>query len=79
MKRTMVYLPDDVHDGLRRIAFERRASMAELIRNAVGQVFGEDIEDLRDGEAELRRYLANPRSAITLEQIKARRKVSVRR
>lgn len=79
MKRTMVYLSDELHEGLRRLAFERRSSMAELIRAAVERVFGEDIEDLRDGEAELRRYYANRRSAVTLEELKARGRAVVRR
>lgn len=33
MKRTTVFLPDHLHDQLRREAFERRVSMAALIRS----------------------------------------------
>ncbi len=32
MKRTTVFLPEDVHDRLRREAFEAHVSMAHLIR-----------------------------------------------
>ena len=32
MKRTTVFLPDDVHEQLRRDAFRAKTSMAELIR-----------------------------------------------
>ncbi len=79
MKRTMIYLADDMHEGLRRLAFERKTSIADLIRNAVTETFGEDIEDLRDGEDELRRYYADRSSAVTLESLQARHKARVRR
>lgn len=32
MKRTTVFLPDDLHEQLRRAAFQQKTSMAELIR-----------------------------------------------
>ena len=32
MKRTTVFLPDDVHEALRQEAFRSRKSMAEVIR-----------------------------------------------
>ncbi len=35
MKRTMVFLDDAQHEGLRRLAFERRCTMAALIREAL--------------------------------------------
>ncbi|HUA84963.1 MAG TPA: CopG family transcriptional regulator [Bryobacteraceae bacterium] len=33
MKRTTVFLPDDLHEQLRREAFRAKISMAELIRS----------------------------------------------
>jgi len=36
-KKTMIYLEEDVHERLRRQAFEERISMAELIRRAVDE------------------------------------------
>ena len=62
MKRTMIYLSDETHQGLRKIAFENNTSIAELIRRAVDRAYGEDIEDIRDAEKELAKYLANPAS-----------------
>ena len=35
MKKTTVYLPDDLKAALERVAVERRRSEAELIREAV--------------------------------------------
>jgi len=59
----MVYLPDGIHEGLRQLAFDRRVSMAELIRRAVEAAYGEVLEDIRDAEEELAGYLtARPAS-----------------
>lgn len=33
MRRTTIFLPDDLHEDLRREAFRKRVSMAELIRS----------------------------------------------
>ncbi len=37
MKRTTVFLPDELHEALRREAFATRQSMAELIRARLAQ------------------------------------------
>ena len=79
MKKTMVYLPEDIHEGLRQLAFEHRTSMAELIRRAVEAAYGETIEDIRDMEAELAGYLKDPSTSISLDEFLAQRKLSVRR
>ena len=72
MKKMMVYLPDEVHEGLRQLAFEHRTSIAELIRRAVDGAYGEILEDIRDAEAELASYRADPSSAISLEDFLAK-------
>jgi predicted DNA-binding protein len=77
MKRTMIYLPDEVHQGLRKLAFDRNSSIAELIRIAVEKVYGEDIEDIRDMETELTDYKAHPETAIGFDELRNRKKVSV--
>ena len=33
MRRTTIFLPDEMHERLRQEAFRRRVSMAELIRS----------------------------------------------
>jgi predicted DNA-binding protein len=76
MKRTMIYLPDETHQGLRKLAFEANTSIAELIRKAVQAVYGEDIEDIRVMEEELAYYKAHPESAISLDEIRLRKKVN---
>jgi len=68
MKRTMIYLPEQTHQGLRKLAFEANTSIAELIRQAIDTVYGEDIEDIQEMEEELAKYRAHPESAIELEK-----------
>ena len=73
----MIYLPDETHQGLRKLAFEANTSIAELIRKAVDAVYGEDIEDIRDMEAEIANYQDHPESAISLDELRRRKKVNV--
>ncbi len=77
MKRTMIYLPDQTHQGLRKLAFEANTSVADLIRKAVEAVYGEDIEDIRVMEEELANYQAHPESAVSLDELRRRKKVNV--
>lgn len=77
MKKTMVYLNEEIHEGLRKLAFENNTSIAGLIRQAIDLVYGEDIEDIKDMEAELARYQAQPGSAVELDEYLRRRKARV--
>ncbi|HUV55650.1 MAG TPA: hypothetical protein VMV84_00300 [Dehalococcoidales bacterium] len=77
MKRTMIYLSEQTHQGLRKLAFEANTSVAELIRQAITKVYGEDIEDIQVMEEELVKYQAHPESAIELEEYLRQRKAHV--
>ncbi len=77
MKRTMIYLPEQTHQGLRKLAFEANTSIAELIRQAIDMVYGEDIEDVQGMEEELAKYRAHPESAIDLAKYLRQRKAHV--
>jgi|WetSurMetagenome_2_1015567.scaffolds.fasta_scaffold01130_13 predicted DNA-binding protein len=48
MKRTVVNLPDEVYEGLAKLAIENNTSVAELIRKAVEAVYRDDIGNLQD-------------------------------
>ena len=48
LKRTTIFLTEEQHEMLRRMAFEQRTSMAKLIRNAILEII-EDEEDIREG------------------------------
>lgn len=52
----MIYLPEETHQGLRRMAFESKTSIAALIRQAVDQVYGENLSDIRDKEKDVARF-----------------------
>ena len=71
----MIYLPEPIHQGLRKPGFETNTSIAELIRQAVDIVYGEDIADIQDMEEELAKYRANHESAIDLEVYLLQKKV----
>ena len=77
MKRTMIYLPEQTHQGLRKLAFEANTSIAELVRQAIDIVYGEDVADIQDMEEELAKYRAHPESAVDLEMYLHQRKVRV--
>jgi predicted DNA-binding protein len=68
MKKTMIYLPEETHEGLRKLAFEAKTSIAELIRRAVDVVYREDIEDMRDMEQELAKYRLEPGYGMKFEE-----------
>jgi Arc/MetJ-type ribon-helix-helix transcriptional regulator len=46
LKRTTIFLTEEHREELRRLAYERRTSMANLIREAVLEML-EDEEDIR--------------------------------
>lgn len=48
LKRTTIFLTPEQHDRLRRVAFQRRISMAKLLREAAMEIL-EDEEDIREG------------------------------
>ena len=65
----MVYLEDEMHEGLRMLAFEHKMSIAELIRRAVDRAYGEILEDIRDAEEELAAYMADPSTSVSLDEL----------
>lgn len=73
MVRTMIYLPEAIHRGLKHLAIEREASLTELIREAVEVLYREDLEDLKVGQKRLREYLAHPERTVSYERYRSRR------
>jgi hypothetical protein len=53
MKRTVVYLPEELYEGLATLAIENKISIAELIRNAVESVYREDVKKSPSLEREI--------------------------
>ena len=69
LKKTTIFLTEEQHEKLRRLAFEQRTSMAQLIRDAALEIF-EDEEDIREG----RKALADKKGTVTWETYQRRRK-----
>lgn len=66
MKRTMIYLPDELSKRLKHLAVERDTSVAELIREAASALVDEDREDMLAVREVLAEYRADPASAVPL-------------
>ena len=69
LKRTTIFLTEEQHERLRRLAFEQRTSMAKLLRDAALEII-EDEEDIQEGL----RALANEEGTITWEQYQRKRR-----
>ena len=72
MKKLLVYLPDELHEDLKELAHRRKKSMGDMIRRAIERTYEDDLDGLL-AERGLEAYLADPSSAITLEEYLARR------
>ncbi|OGX06666.1 MAG: hypothetical protein A3G87_00065 [Omnitrophica bacterium RIFCSPLOWO2_12_FULL_50_11] len=72
--RTMVYLPDELHRGLKHLAVERRTSLSKLVKEAVEMFYREDLEDLRIAQKRLRDYLKHPKRAVPYASYRAKRR-----
>lgn len=69
LKRTTIFLTEDQIEKLRQLAFIRRTSMSQLIRDAATEVI-EDEEDIREGL----RALADEQETGTWTDYQRRRK-----
>lgn len=69
LKRTTIFLTEEQHENLRRLAFEQRTSMAKLLREAALEIL-EDEQDIREGL----KSLADDKGTISLEQYRRQRK-----
>ncbi len=63
LKRTTIFLTEEQHERLRRLAFEQRTSMAKLLRDAALDIL-EDEEDIREGL----KALSEEEGTVTWEQ-----------
>lgn len=70
MKKLMIYLPEEIHDVLRELAFRNKTTMAALIRGAIEETYEDDIDAIVM-ERELEEYARDPSSAVSWEDFKA--------
>ena len=69
LKRTTIFLTEEQHERLRRLAFEQRTSMAKLLRDAALEIL-EDEQDVLEGL----KALADEEGTVTWEQYQRQRK-----
>ena len=69
LKRTTIFLTEEQHEKLRRLAFEQRTSMAKLLRDAAIEIL-EDEEDIREG---LKALEEGDEDSVTIEELERRR------
>jgi predicted DNA-binding protein len=74
MFRTTVYLPERVHRGMKQLAAARSMPMADLLRDALEQVYKDDLADIQAADEAMREYRKNPKSAIGLREYLAKRR-----
>jgi predicted DNA-binding protein len=70
LKRTTIFLTEEQHEKLRRLAFEQRTSMAQLLRDAALEIL-EDEEDVREGL----KALQDEKGTVTWEQYQRQRQM----
>ncbi len=68
MKRLLVSLDEERYEDLRRLAFEKKASMADLVRYAIEKVFEEQLDGVAVQRG-MEEYLKDPSSAVTLDEL----------
>jgi predicted DNA-binding protein len=74
MIRTTIYLPETVHRGMKMMAAANRKSMAVLLREALEQVYKDDLTDIRAATEAMREHRMNPNSGISLRDFLAKRR-----
>ena len=73
MIRTTIYLPQEIHSGLRHLAIERHQSMADLLRIAIEAVYQEDLKDLHVAQKVWKSHLKHPDKAVSARSYFAKR------
>ena len=68
LQRTTIFLTKEQHEGLRTVAFERRKSMSQLLREAVLDII-EDVEDLKSAQ----KIMDNDEELVSFEEYKSKR------
>ncbi|MFA6091339.1 MAG: CopG family transcriptional regulator [Elusimicrobiota bacterium] len=73
MIRTTIYLPEDLHSGLKHLAIEMHCPMADLLRKAVESTYSEELEDLQTAQKAWKVHLKNPGKAVSAKDYFAKR------
>lgn len=74
MVRTTVYLPERVHRGMKVLAALNGKSMADLLREALEEVYNDDMTDLRRAREAVAGLKKHPETAVGLRDYLAKRR-----
>ncbi|HEX5478090.1 MAG TPA: hypothetical protein VFY79_00065 [Dehalococcoidia bacterium] len=67
-KRLLVSMDDERYEDLRRLAFEKKAPMADLVRYAIEKVF-EDQLDVIAIKRGMEEHAKDPSGTVTIEEL----------
>jgi len=68
MKRLLVSFDDERYEDLRRLAFEKKAPMAALVRYALEKTFEDDLDSMT-AQRGLEHYMKNPDDYMPIEDV----------
>ncbi len=68
MKRLLVSLDEERYEDLRRFAFDKKASMADLVRYAIEKTFEDQLDSVA-AQRGLEHYLKNPEDYVPIEEV----------
>ncbi len=71
-KKLMVYMDEDMHEDLKALAFQKKTTMAALVRYALDKTFEDDL-DAMAAERVLEEAARDPSSTTSWEEFKAQR------
>lgn len=74
MVRTTVYLPERVHRGMKVLAALNGKSMADLLREALEEVYKDDMTDLRRAKEAIAGMKKHPETAVPIDEHIAKRR-----
>jgi predicted DNA-binding protein len=68
MKKLLIYLEEERHEDLKRLAQRHKTTMASLIRQALESTFEDELDAMR-GERRLEEHLRDPAGSISLDDL----------
>jgi len=68
MKRLLVSMDEERYEDLRRLAFEKKAPMADLVRYAIEKVFEDQLDSMAIRRG-LEEHAKDPSGTISIEEL----------
>jgi hypothetical protein len=77
MKRLLVTMSDETHEGLRELAFRKKTTMSRLVIAAVEDIYEDDLDAI-EAQKGLDDFLDDPERGISIEDYIAKRRSAIR-